>query len=163
MLDADNKIYPSAIGRLVEELDADPGAAFAYSQIEVRAEGEPIALMSALPWSPRQLRRGNYIDAMSLIRRDALLGVGGYSEDIRMYGWEDYDLWCNFAEHGLRGRLHPEILCSYALTGSSMISVTNLDVSDAWRLMRRRYPRTLGGAPRPRHPIDPRAEAELPA
>ncbi len=34
-LDADNAIYPSALSRLTEALDADPGALFAYGMIEV--------------------------------------------------------------------------------------------------------------------------------
>ena len=71
-----------------------PGAAFAYSLVEAHTEGRPRGLLSASPWDPQRLRRGNYIDAMSMIRRSALLEAGGYTDDIRLHGWEDFDLWC---------------------------------------------------------------------
>ncbi len=155
MLDADNEIYPSALTRLAGALEADPGAAFAYSVIEAHSEGRPRALLSALPWDPARLRRGNYIDAMSMIRRSALLDAGGYTDDVRLHGWEDFDLWCHFAERGLRGLLVPEILCRYTLSEGSMISITNVDSSEAWALLCEKYPRTLGGAPLPRYPSPP--------
>ena len=73
MLDADNDVYPTAFERLAAALDEDTGAAFAYSLIEAHTEGRPRGLLSASPWDPQRLRRGNYIDAMSMIRRSALL------------------------------------------------------------------------------------------
>ncbi len=155
MLDADNEVYPTALGRLADALDDDPGAAFAYSVIEAHTDGRPRALLSSLPWDPMRLRLGNYIDAMSMIRRDALLGVGGYTGDIRLHGWEDFDLWCHFAELGLRGLLVPEILCRYTLSEGSMISITNLDSSEAWALLAELYPAVLGGAPMPIYPSPP--------
>ena len=115
----------------------------------------PRGLLSASPWDPQRLRRGNYIDAMSMIRRSALLDVGGYTDDIRLHGWEDFDLWCRFAARGMRGLLVPEVLCRYSLSEASMISVTNLDSSDAWGLLRELYPSVLGGAPLPTYPPPP--------
>lgn len=155
MLDADNEIYPTALGRLADALDSDPGATFAYSVIEAHTDGRPRALLSSLPWDPARLRRGNYIDAMSMIRRDVLLEVGGYTDDIRLHGWEDFDLWCHFAHLGLRGLLVPEILCRYTLSEGSMISITNLDSSEAWALLADLYPAVLGGAPMPIYPSPP--------
>src|SRR3712207_7295460 len=46
-------------------LDADSAAAFAYSLIEAHTEDRPRGLLSASPWDPLRLRRGNYIDARS--------------------------------------------------------------------------------------------------
>lgn len=155
MLDADNEIYPTALVRLAAALEADPAAAFAYSMIEAHTDGRPRGLLSALPWDPARFRSGNYIDAMAMLRRDVLLGAGGYTGDVRLHGWEDFDLWCGYAEMGLRGLLHPEILCRYTLAESSMISITNLDVSDAWTFLCERHPKTLGGAPLPISPAPP--------
>jgi hypothetical protein len=160
MLDADNEVYPTALGRLADALAADPGAAFAYSLIEAHTQGRPRTLLSSLPWDPRRLRLGNYIDAMSMLRRSALLEAGGYTDDLRLHGWEDFDLWCRFAEQGLRGLLVPEVLCRYSLADSSMIAVTNLDSSEAWTLLTERYPATLGGAPQPVE-IPPPADVPL--
>jgi hypothetical protein len=155
MLDADNDVYPTAFDRLAAALDADAGAAFAYSLVEAHNEGRPRGLLSASPWDPLRLRRGNYIDAMSMIRRSELLEAGGYTDDIRLHGWEDFDLWCRFAAESKRGLLVPEVLCRYSLSEASMISVTNLDSSDAWNLLRELYPSVLGGAPLPTYPPPP--------
>jgi glycosyltransferase involved in cell wall biosynthesis len=141
MLDADNEVYPTALSRLVAALDADPGAFFAYSMLEEHEDGESDMLRSCLPWDPERLAEQNYIDAMSLLRRDELVAIGGYTEDLRLHGWEDYDLWCRCLERGLRGVLVPQILARYRRAGHSMlVSVTNLDVTEAESLLRARYP-----------------------
>jgi hypothetical protein len=140
MLDADNEVYPSALGRLVDALDGDPGALFAYPMLEVHADGEPETLRSFLPWEPELLHLGNYIDAMALLRRDQLLALGGYAEDLRLYGWEDYELWCRCAERGLRGVLVPQVLTRYRRAEHSMLAITDLDSTDAESVLRARYP-----------------------
>jgi len=141
MLDADNEVYPTAIPRLVKALDGDADAFFAYAMLEVHADGEPETLRSFLPWEPELLLRGNYIDAMALLRREQLLDLGGYAEDLRLYGWEDYELWCRAAERGLRGVLVPQILMRYRRADHSMLaSVTDLDNTEAESLLRVRYP-----------------------
>lgn len=130
-LDADNETYPTAIGRLVEALDNAPDAWFAYSMLEVHDGEHSRSLVSYQPWDTAQLMGGNYIDAMALIRRSRLDELGGYTTDVRLYGWEDYDLWCKVVERGGHGVLVPEILGRYKSAGTSMISITNIDDGDA--------------------------------
>ncbi len=140
MLDADNEIYPTALDRLVEALDEDPGAFFSYPMLEEHVDGQPDTLRSYLPWEPGQLAKANYIDAMSLLRRRELVELGGYTEDPRLHGWEDYDLWCRTADRGLRGVLVPQILARYRRAAHSMLySITNMDTSEAESLLRTRY------------------------
>jgi Glycosyl transferase family 2/Glycosyl transferases group 1 len=141
MLDADNEIYPTGLDRLVEALDADPEALFAYCMLEEHVDGKPDTLRSFLPWEPGRLAEANYIDAMSLLRRRELLELGGYTEDPRLHGWEDYDLWCRTAQRGLRGVLVSEVLARYRRADHSMLySITNIDTSEAESLLRARYP-----------------------
>ena len=140
MLDADNEVYPTAFARLVAALDDDPGALFAYPMLEVHSDGEPETLRSHLPWEPELLHLGNYIDAMALLRRDELLELGGYAEDLRLYGWEDYELWCRCAERGKRGVLVPQVLTRYRRAEHSMLAITDLDSTDAESVLRARYP-----------------------
>jgi len=140
MLDADNEVYPTALPRLVEALDGDAGAFFAYAMLEVHADGEPETLRSFFPWEPSLLLRGNYIDAMALLRREQLVDLGGYAEDLRLYGWEDYELWCRAAERGLRGVLVPQILTRYRRAEHSMLAITDLDSTEAESVLRTRYP-----------------------
>lgn len=148
MLDADNSIYPPAIARLCEALDADPGAAFAYSMLERYNSGGPVGLLSDGPWEPGRLRHGNYVDAMAMLRVAEVLDLGGYTNDIRLYGWEDFDLWCRIAEHGGHGVFVPEMLCRYRQSDHSMISVSTLDETEAVSLLRDRYPSVWPGLPR---------------
>ena len=68
VLDADNVLYPRCIERLVDALDADPGATFSYGMLEMFDEQGPVACAARFPWQPERLRDGNFIDAMALIR-----------------------------------------------------------------------------------------------
>jgi hypothetical protein len=140
MLDADNEIYPATLGRLVDALDADPVAMFAYPILAVFESGEPADLLSAQAWDPEMLCNENYIDATALIRRQDLQDIGGYAEDPRLVGWEDYDLWCRVAESGRYGAHVPEILAGYRANEHSMIGLTNLDVTVARSLVAARAP-----------------------
>ena len=69
---------------------------------------------------------------MAMMRRSALLEVGGYVTDPRLYGWEDFALWCAFADRGWGAVRVAEILARYRLALHSMISVTNIDTSVVW-------------------------------
>jgi hypothetical protein len=139
ILDADNAIYPQTLGRLAQALDDNPEAAFAYGIIEQFAVDGPTSLMSYLGWDPGRLRHGNFIDAMAMVRRSALLEVGGYVTDPRLYGWEDFALWCSFADRGWGGVQVPEIVARYRLALHSMISLTNIDASAVWSLLLDRF------------------------
>jgi hypothetical protein len=139
ILDADNAVYPHAIGRLVEALEEDCNAALAYGILERFASSGSIDLMNWLPWSQERFARGNYIDATALIQRHAFEQVGGYTTDERLYGWEDFALWCAFADAGLYGVQVPEILARYRAGRVSMIDFTNIDTSDAWSALLERH------------------------
>ncbi len=139
-LDSDNEVYPSAISKLAAALDGDPDAVFAYPILEVHEDGRPVTLFGYQPWEPERLRAGNYIDALALIRRQDAIDLGGYTEDLRLHGWEDYDLWCRVADRHRHGVHVPEILARYARAAYSMnLSVTAIDVTDAMAVLRGRY------------------------
>lgn len=147
VLDADNGVYPQALGRLVAALDADPGAAFAYPMIAAHDDRGPVWVLSRFGWDPELLVEDNFVDAMALIRRRALVDVGGYCADPRLGGWEDYDLWCQFAERGWRGVQVPELLAWYRRSGHSMLSTSASDFVEARSVIAARAPEVfVGGA-----------------
>jgi glycosyl transferase family 2/glycosyl transferase family 1 len=149
ILDADNEVYPNGLERLVDALDSDPDAAFAYG-LHQRFDAEgPAGVANVFPWEPRRLRTGNYIDAMALIRTQALRELGGYTTDLTLYGWEDYDLWCRMAEMGRHGVFVPQFIARYRVHETSMLSLTNLSGTDAFATLARRYPNVLGGVQPP--------------
>ncbi len=145
ILDADNEIRPNCLSLLTEVLDGEPEATFAYGIIERFGSNVP-GLVSFLPWDPVRFRVQNYIDALSLIRVRALRDrFSGYTTDPRLHGWEDFDLWCRIAEAGGHGTLVPEIVARYRTSEHSMISTTNVSVSEAFSVLIERNPTVMAG------------------
>lgn len=116
VIDADNEIYPRAIERMHEVLIKNRCAA-AYTQLEMF--GDQRRLGYADVWSQERFRSGNYVDAMALVSKEAWQAVGGYSH--LEGGWEDFDFWCKFIDHGLEAIYIPEVLCRYRVHGTSML------------------------------------------
>jgi glycosyltransferase involved in cell wall biosynthesis len=126
VIDADNEIYPRAVGRLLEAIETS-GAAAAYSQQEIFGDRRALGLADV--WQPQWLRHGNYVDAMALVSRSAWHDVGGF--DHIEGGWEDYDFWCKFIEQGYFAAFVPEILCRYRRHGTSMLRTETARSYDA--------------------------------
>ncbi|MCE9522127.1 MAG: glycosyltransferase family 2 protein, partial [Alphaproteobacteria bacterium] len=116
VMDADNALYPRAIESCVQAM-AHSGAAGAYTQLEFF--GDRQGLGDADFWSKERFKPKNYIDAMALVSKAAWRQVGGYSQ-LNATGWEDYDFWCKFVEHGLMCTFVPELLCRYRTHAQSM-------------------------------------------
>ena len=141
ILDADNMVFPRGIRLLTEALDRRPDAAFAYGLLQTFDVNGPVGVASWLDWDPARLRQGNYIDAMTLIRRDALRSVGGYSTDPAFAGgWEDFALWVAMADAGMSGARVPDFVARYREAPHSMVALTNVDTSATWTTLIRRYP-----------------------
>ncbi|PYJ11124.1 MAG: hypothetical protein DMF06_04055 [Verrucomicrobia bacterium] len=130
IMDADNLIFPNALRELLDVVSREDRAA-AYSLL-CRFRGTPanrVGLLSYYDWDPQILVQYPYIDAMAMFRRDALLQIGGYDNDLNQigwFGWEDYDMWLRFAQKGHRVGFVPNILCLYRHHQTSMLNVTNL-------------------------------------
>ena len=147
VLDVDNLLYPTALVRLHEALLASDSG-FAYGAIE--AFGDRRGLLSVYPWDVAHLVQGNYIDAMSMIRRTTWQRVGGYVEGAdadALYGWEDFDFWLSCAELGISGLFVPEILARYRTHANSMLTVTNLETGSLRALLPARHPSLDWGRP----------------
>jgi glycosyltransferase involved in cell wall biosynthesis len=116
-LDADNRLLPDCTAACLRTA-RDTGAALAYPIIQ--QFGDLRGLMGDLPFDPLRLQTDNYIDAMALISKAAWVAVGGYNRG--QGGWEDYNLWCRFLEHGFWGERVPGgPLAEYRVHKSSMM------------------------------------------
>lgn len=118
-LDADNMLQPQCLERCLAAL-TESGAQMAFASI--LQFGEKKAALSSTFWRPARFAGGNYIDAMALMRKSAWCAVGGYRR-MRTMGWEDFEMWCRFAEEGFWGAWVPEQLALYRVHGVSMIQV----------------------------------------
>lgn len=145
VLDADNEIFPGAFPALVRPLQADSAASFAYGMLEAFTQDGPVATMGMWPWQPKRLRNGNYIDAMAMIRASALHALEGYTTDRRLYGWEDYDLWCRMAEAGRHGRQVPNFVARYRRSPTSMVALSNVSQVPAFAALAERCPQLMAG------------------
>lgn len=119
-LDADNTLAPDCLRLLLERMRRSTASA---AHPTLRHFGESTKWRRAQAWDPARLRRGNYIDAMALIRRSAWAHVGGYVKG-GFVGWEDYELWCRFVEHGFWSEAVPEAVAGYRVHRGSMLRAT---------------------------------------
>ena len=136
-LDADNLLYPQAVELCAAGL-AHSDAAFAYPIQEMF--GAKKGLIGTEVWSKERLKRGNYIDATALIRKARWQQVGGYFVAHRPPGWEDFDLWCKFAEQGWHGLRIPQILGRYRVKKFSMMRETDQKIDIVISRTERRHP-----------------------
>ncbi len=132
-LDADNGLYPPALAELVAALDAAPTAPFAYAPIITLRAGVATGFVSAHPWDPNQLRYGNVIDTMALLRTADLRAMGGWDESLDL--WEDFQLWLRFAEAGRTPVFLPRALAWYRLTEHSLRMAGGHDDRTLWSHM----------------------------
>ena len=135
-LDADNLLRPEACEKLCASMTF--GIAYAYPVIQCFNEKGPVplrsqekassissfAIMGDLPFHPLTFIGGNHVDAMAMITKWAWAAAGGYYVSREAMGWEDFDMWCTFAELGLPGRQVPEILTDYREHNDSMTNMS---------------------------------------
>lgn len=141
-LDADNVLYPSGLRVLAAHLaTADADVVAAYGLLERFDETGALGLTSHLPWDPDLLVHGAFIDAMAMFRADAWAELGGYVDDLQVYGWEDYDLWLTAAERGRRADLVPQIVGRYREQPGSMRKISDIDMASNFVILRERHPR----------------------
>lgn len=137
VLDADNRVYPTALAKLAAALEDDPDAAFAYGIIG--QEGAP-GLLSYLPWDTERLTKGNYIDAMAMVRRRTFDEVGGYDQEFSLLGLEDFEFWLRLASHGRHGAFVPQIVGTYRVHTTSRQHMVNLEAEPLLARMRMLHP-----------------------
>lgn len=117
-LDADDLAQPGALTAMADKLDADPGAVACVGDILEFGDSE---LVRAVPQTldPYRVAYTNEYPVTALFRRDALEEVGGwYRAWTAQQGYEDWNLWMDFAQRrrrivhlgpgviGYRRRLH---------------------------------------------------------
>ena len=116
-LDADNRLRPTFIDRLLPLLGTDQSALAAYS--DAMRFGSRSGRWVQGSVDVAVLGDHNHIDACSLLRCSALRSLGGYSETLLAF--EDWDLWLRGLEGGFRLAYLPEVLFDYRTRPNSMI------------------------------------------
>lgn len=110
-LDADDSFEPRFLERTVARLEEDDSLAFASCWLRAFGaktfEWEPVRC--DFPW----LLAEDTVCTAAPTRREALLHIGGFDEDHRIDGWEDWDLAIGLVSGGFEGTIVPEHLFRY--------------------------------------------------
>jgi hypothetical protein len=120
MLDADDRLEPTYLEKTVRMLDADTSLAFVSTWLKTFGD-------ETWEWTPTRcdflsLLDTNVVNGAALVRREALLAVGGLDESMR-HGCEDWALWLEMMVRGFKGAIIPEILFLYRRRSDSMSRV----------------------------------------
>lgn len=104
--DADTVGQKDMLERMHQALVENPEAAYVYSRFKFGWK-----TMRSAPFNEAELKKMNYIDTTSLLRRSAFTG---FDEGLKRF--QDWDLWLTLLEQGKKGFFIPEVLFS-KLTG----------------------------------------------
>ena len=116
-LDADDRLYQSAIALLLYALLQNPSAAYAYSSQRLFGDQELI-------WTPQEydaydLLWSNHPSVCALTRRAAFEAVQGYRPEM-LYGYEDWEFWLRLSGKGHFGVLVSAPVFEHRRHGATM-------------------------------------------
>ncbi|CAN5424079.1 glycosyltransferase family A protein [soil metagenome] len=124
-LDADNKILPIYLTKAIHILNTQPEIAVVYGNAKLF--GEETGALTPGPFNLQQLMICNYIDACAVIRKSAIEAVGLY-DNMKIMGYEDWDLWLRFAFGGYQFYYLDETLFEYRVRENSMLRSLNQNI-----------------------------------
>ena len=118
ILDADDSLEPTYFEKAVRVLDADASVTFVSCWL--RAFGD-----ESWEWKPERcdvktLLSEDTVLTASLVRKDAVLAVGGFDTAMPEQGDDDWHLWLTLVARGYTGVILPEILYNYRRRGASV-------------------------------------------
>ncbi len=104
--DADTIAEPDMIAKMHQALLDNPESAYSYSRFKFGWK-----TMRSAPFNAVELKKTNYIDTTSLLRRDAF---PGFDEGLKRF--QDWDMWLTLLGQNKTGIFIPEVLFT-KLTG----------------------------------------------
>lgn len=118
-LDNDDSIHPKTIEILLHALLENPKYAYVYSEVYYHGN-----IPDFFAWKPQEFNQydllwANHPTLSSLIRKEAHILSGGFSENL-IYGWEDWEYWLKLSKKGYYGKLIPIPLYLYWRHGKTM-------------------------------------------
>jgi glycosyltransferase involved in cell wall biosynthesis len=118
-LDADDRLHPEYLEKTAAALDEDGSLGFVSTRLQafgadtrVWPDDTRCDLVTLLCDDP--------VHCAALVRRSAVLAVGGYDERMPHQGHEDWDLWISLIETGHPGIILDDVLFFYRRRPGSM-------------------------------------------
>ncbi len=116
-LDADDVLDSGYLAACAAALDSNPNAAIAYGDLQCFGDDDTLTRPPA--WDTRLELDCNFLTVASVFRRRAWEQVGGYDTGV---GYEDWDFWIGFIEHGWVGVKATGALWYYRVHGTGVYS-----------------------------------------
>ncbi|NNC85156.1 MAG: glycosyltransferase [Bacteroidia bacterium] len=121
-LDADNKADTRYILEAIEIMERDDKTAVVYAN--PRFFGEHSLMRTVKDFEITELLNQNYIDACTVVRKEALDQIGGFDESMKL-GYEDWETWINLHKHGWKFHHIDKFLFDYRVKDQSMVTNSN--------------------------------------
>jgi glycosyltransferase involved in cell wall biosynthesis len=135
-LDADNRLYPTALARAWAVLQADAELGWAYPDFDMF--GQEHYFGAGGPYSVLKHLQENYCEAGSLVRRK-IFDAGVRFDETMKLGFEDWDFWLQAVGQGYRGRRVDAMGFHYRKRPESMLSNSERDRAEILAYMRRKH------------------------
>ncbi len=111
-LDDDSVFRPDHLQALLKALEANPSVAGVYGDRWIYEAEKSISIGIYHEFDPYLMMRRNYIDTSDvLIRKEAIVAVGGFDERYKKY--VDWNLWVRMMKAGYRFKRVPLVLTDY--------------------------------------------------
>ena len=136
MLDADDRLPPDALAAMLEALESDPGAGYAYGTM--RLFGAWSGEVNFPEFDPFRLLYRGIVGWVGLLRRAAWEQVGGYDEELG--GMEDWNLTLGALERGWHGRKLDRVVLEYRKHEWSGVERDRARHRELFKRMRARHP-----------------------
>ncbi|ULQ53780.1 glycosyltransferase family 2 protein [Flavihumibacter fluvii] len=125
-LDGDNKIRANYISLAVQHLEENENTAVVYGNAE--KFGAEKGFLKPGAFNLQRLMLGNFIDACAIVRKSVLIKIGLY-DNMKIMGYEDWDLWLRIAFKGYDFHHIDEVMFDYRVIKDSMMRSLNADIS----------------------------------
>lgn len=138
-LDADDEVAPGAIAALADALDRHPELGVVWGDVEPCGSTRPRRAVKGSVLCPWRITFMNELVGAGgvMIRRSALEAVGGWTLPS---GYEDWDMWLAFAEHGIAGRRIDRICLRYRIQPGRMNATLTKSFDVHYAQLRARHP-----------------------
>jgi glycosyltransferase involved in cell wall biosynthesis len=135
VLDADDRLTPTALAVLREALSRNPELGFAYGRM--RFFGDWGGELRFPPYDPYALLYRHTIGLSALMRREVLEATGGF--DSAFEHFEDWELWVNALEHGWTGVQVEAVTVEYRRHGGTKQGADRRRYRRTFKALRRKH------------------------
>lgn len=135
VLDADDRLAPSALQQLRPPLERTPRLGFAYGTMRFFGDWE--GELRFPPYDPYRLLYRHTIGLSALVRREVIEQTGGFDPEFEAF--EDWELWLNALAHGWRGERVDAITLQYRRHGETKLTADRRRYRHVVRALRRKH------------------------